>query len=397
MATAYRLFGLETSPFSIKVRSYLRYKKLPFDWVQKGFGADEEFRSLAKSEALPMLVSPNGGVAHDSTLILSKIEATRSAPSATPTDPACQAIAVLLEEYADEWLNKAMFHYRWSDAKSAKAAATRQVDQIFTGFDVANRADIEKSVAKSMSGRLKTVGLSKKNGAIIEASFERFLTLLNAHLEHHLFLFGGHPSLADFALAGQLIQMLMDQRSGDMIREKAPFVTAWCEFMEDPRSGAPTEDLSTVMETLLPLIRDEVVPTFVAWSIANDNSIQKKRKTLAADILGEEFKQSVQLHSSAAFADVIEAFAQTPSSEALDAFLEAAGLADLLPTGLRVPEPTPAPQEDAAEEDGEIETKSEETSDEEPKPKRRSRPRRKPRKPKSDGNTSSDAPRSDGE
>ena len=72
---------------------------------------------------------------------------------------------------------------RWSDAKSAKAAATRQVDQIFAGFDVANRADIEKSVAKSMSGRLKTVGLSKKNGAIIEASFERFLTLLNAHLD----------------------------------------------------------------------------------------------------------------------------------------------------------------------------------------------------------------------
>lgn len=400
MATGYRLFGTETSPFSIKVRSYLRYKKLPFDWVAKGFGTEDEFKSLARSDALPMLVSPNGGISHDSSLILSRIEAACKTPPATPEDPACQALAVLLEDYADEWLNKAMFHYRWGDTKSAKAAATRQAAQLFAGYEVEGLADIEKSIAKSMSGRLKNIGLSKKNGQIVETSFERFLSLLNAHLEHHLFLFGGHPSLADFALAGQLIQLLMDEKSGNLIREKAPFVSAWCEFMEDPRPGAPFEDFNAVKETLLPLIRDEVAETYIAWALSNEASIAKKRKTCEADMAGETFKQNVQHHTARSFDAVKAAFAATPAHEGLDAFLDEAGLGEVFDLGTAVVE-TP---EKAAETTDEGQS-SEDNEDGKPEEKKSSRSRSstrrrrsRSRKPKSDnGETSSEKTKSDDE
>lgn len=407
MAAAYRLFGLETSPFSIKVRSYLRYKKLPFDWVTKGYGQEEEFRALAKSDALPMLVSPNGGVAHDSSLILSKIEAVRGTPSAMPDDRACRALSSLLEDYADEWLNKAMFHYRWSSAKAAKAAAKRQAEQIFKGYTVEALDEIEKSIAKSMTARLKIVGLNKKNGEIIAASFERFITLLNAHLEHHLFLFGGHPSVADFALAGQLIQLLSDEISGDLIREKAPFVTAWCEFMEDPRSGAPFQDFDEVKDTLLPLIRDEVAPTYVAWSLANSASIAAKRKTLAVDTADGEFKQSVQNHSARAFDEVVSVFGATPETPALAEFLEAAGLSDVfhladaasIPESIPEESPTQPDADDEAESGDETGESADNTPDQTastdadpegpPKPKRKPR-RRRPRKPRSDAKSGDD-------
>ena len=394
MATGYRLFGTETSPFSIKVRSYLRYKKLPFVWVPKGFGTDEEFQTLARSDALPMLVSPNGGISHDSSLILSKIEAARATPSATPDDPACCALSLLLEDYADEWLNKAMFHYRWGSTKSAKVAAKRQAAQIFSGYDVEGLADIEKSIAKSMSGRLKLVGLSKKNGEIVEKSFERFIKLLNAHLEHHLFLFGGHPSRADFALAGQLIQLVMDEASGDFIRENAPFVFAWCEFMEDPRPGAPFESFESVKDTLLPLIRDEVTGTYISWALANEASISKKRKTSEADIKGEAFKQNVQHHTARSFAGVKDAFAATPADPAFLTFLEEAGLADVFAVGTAVPEP----QEDTSTGDGDQEQSGDTTSDtpKDEKPKRKSRSRRRSRKPKADQNSDAATPAADG-
>ena len=333
MGAKYRLFGSETSPYSIKVRSYLRYKKLPFDWVAKGFGTEDEFQSLAKSQALPMLVSPKGGIAHDSSLILSRIEGKVYKPSARPNDPACRVLALLLEEYADEWLNKAMFHYRWGTPKAAKAAATRQADAIFEGYEVEDRATIEKSIAKSMSGRLKLVGSTKKTTPVIEGSFARFLKLLNAHLEKHLFLFGGHPSLADFAIAGQLIQLMKDDTSGAMMRDSAPFVTAWCEFMEDPRQGAPFEDLSAVSETLLPLIRDEVLPTLIAWSEANTESIAKKKKTVTVPMDVGEYKQGVQAHSATSYAALKAVFAGTPATPELEAFLKDAGLADILPLG----------------------------------------------------------------
>ncbi|MAJ07240.1 glutathione S-transferase family protein [Ponticaulis sp.] len=363
MGAKYRLFGSETSPYSIKVRSYLRYKKLPFEWVAKGFGTEEEFQSLAKSQALPMLVSPKGGVAHDSSLILSRLEGKVYKPSARPNDPACRVLALLLEEYADEWLNKAMFHYRWGTAKAAKAAATCQADAVFEGYEVENRADIEKSIAKSMSGRLKLIGSTKKTTPVIEASFARFLKLLNAHLEKHLFLFGGHPSLADFAIAGQLIQLMKDDTSGAMIRDSAPFVTAWCEFMEDPRQGAVFEDLSAVGDTLLPLIRDEVVPTLIAWAEANAEAIAKKRKTVTVGMDVGEFKQGIQGHSATSYATLKAAFADTPATPELEAFLKDAGLTDILPLG----EPAPEKQEEPAED-----TQSEDAPQ---KPKRRRRRR----------------------
>ena len=345
MAAKYRLFGSDLSPYSVKVRSYLRYKKLPFDWVAKTFGAEEEFKSLARSQALPMLVSPKGGVAHDSTTILHQIERKAKRPSARPNDPACAAIATLLEDYADEWLNKVMFHYRWGTAKAAKAAAARQAEYTFEGYEVENRAEIEKSIAKSMTGRLKLVGSTKKTAPILEASFERFLKLLNAHLEHHLCIFGGHPSFADFALAGQLTQLLQEDVPGAMIRDTAPFVMAWCEFMEAPRAGAPFEDLAAVQETLLPLLRDEIAVTYLPWAEANAASVAKKRKTISASVAGEDYKQGVQTHSAAAYAAVKTAFAETASTDAFAELLTAAGLADALPLGpAQEEEETPEPE-----------------------------------------------------
>lgn len=329
MGASYRLFGTETSPFSTKLRSYLRYKKLPFDWVAKGFGTDKEFEGLARSQALPMLVSPNGGVAHDTSHIIATLEKARPLVAATPEDTGAQAIALLLEEYADEWLNKAMFHYRWGTAATAKKSAARQVEHMFAGYDLKDRKTVEASVAKSMGGRLKLIGSTKKTGPVIEASFERFVTLLNAHLEHHLFIFGGHPSVADFALAGQLIQLMMDEKPGSFIREKAPFVSAWCEFMEDPRQGAPFEPLEALTPTLLPLIRDEVAETYVAWCLENTAAIAKKRKTVTVDMPGGEYKQGVQSHTASAFATLQEQFASRAETSAALALLEDAGLGEV--------------------------------------------------------------------
>jgi len=351
MAAKYRLFGSELSPYSVKVRSYLRYKKLPFNWVAKGYGTQDEFQSLARSSALPMLVSPNGGIAHDSSSILSQIEDKVRKPSASPNDESCHALSLLLEDYADEWLNKVMYHYRWSTAKAAKASATRQADQVFAGYDVQNRAEIEKSISKSMTGRLKLVGSTKKTAPILEASFERFLTLLNAHLEHHLFLFGGHPSFADFALAGQLSQLLLEEKSGELIREKAPFVTAWCEFMEDPRPGADFEPLGAVQDTLLPLIREEVSPTYVAWAEANAESIAKKRKTVTVKIDGQEYKQPVQSHTASSYAAVKNAFAQVPATQLLEDMLRSANLFEILPLGeAKTEEPAPSDDDEGGNE-----------------------------------------------
>ena len=42
--TAYRLFGAETSPYSLKVRSFLRYKGVDFEWIGRSKATDEVSR-----------------------------------------------------------------------------------------------------------------------------------------------------------------------------------------------------------------------------------------------------------------------------------------------------------------------------------------------------------------
>lgn len=323
--TAYRLFGAETSPYSLKVRSFLRYKGADFDWVQRSSATEEEFKRHASLPTVPLLISPDGKASQDSTNMLATLEKDHAAPSANPEDPACRALALILEDYADEWLNKAMFQNRWSQSPDKEAAAIRVLEQLFSGRAPARKRDAQASVIARMTERLALVGATPENAPVITASFQRFAALLNTHLEKHLFIFGGRPSSADFALAGQLQQMLIDPTTGTWLNEQAPFIVAWCEFMEAPTPGAPFASLADLSETLLPLLRDEVSATYLPWASANSAAITKRKKDVTVELSDGPFAQTTQRYAGKSFRAVQKAVEKLADSEGLSAFLDAAG------------------------------------------------------------------------
>lgn len=328
--TAYRLFGAETSPYSIKVRSFLRYKGVDFEWIGRSKATEEEFAALARVPTVPLLLSPSRPANQDSTSILATVEADHAEPSAVPEDAACAALALILEDYADEWLNKLMFLNRWGQKPDRELAGERTMEQLLDGDLPRAKKKTRDQIVKRMRDRLPLVGVEKKNEKILKPSFERFFTMLNAHLEKNLFLFGGRPSSADFALAGQVAQLLMDPTPGDWLRAQAPFVTAWSEFMETPKAGGPFKSLGELEETLLPLFRDEVAVTYLPWAKANVEAAEAKAERVALKLDGKAYDQVTQHYAARAFKAVLKAVGKAADADGLSAFLESAGAQDAL-------------------------------------------------------------------
>ena len=122
-AQTYKLFTVEHSYFSGKIRAYLRWKQFHGD-LGAGFedvlAAPELIEKLlmAKSgvPSLPQMDCPDGTWLQDSSAIFDHVEATHKQAPAVPSveDAPRQCLAnYLIELLADEWLIVTACRARW--------------------------------------------------------------------------------------------------------------------------------------------------------------------------------------------------------------------------------------------------------------------------------------------
>ncbi len=323
--SAYRLFGAETSPYSLKVRAFLRYKGVEFEWITRSRDTETDFRALARIATVPLLVAPDRRVSQESTRMLLALEAAQPEPSATPEDPALAALSLILEDYGDEWLTKCMFQQRWGNKPDRDQAGLRALVQLSGGKRPRAWKKPSVQIAERMADRLPLVGASIENQPVLDASWRRFAELLNAHLKQHLFIFGGRPAFADFSLAAQFQQMLLDPTPAEWLKDRAPFITAWCENMDDPKAGGPFADIAALQPTLTPLFAEEVSKTYLPWTKANADAVRAGEDKVSVDLEAGTFVQSAQKHAAEAFNAVDRHVSRTlKESLALEDFLSAA-------------------------------------------------------------------------
>jgi len=325
MTARYRVFGLEASPYSVKVRSYFRYKRIPHQWVVRDQSAMAEFQRFAKLPLVPLVVTPEGEVLQDSTPILEAMEARHPEPAIQPREGALAFLSALVEEYADEWGNKPMFHYRWTYEDDQRSAAERIARENLPGAPDEQVAAAAEMIRKRMVSRLKLVGSSKATRGVIEGSFERQLRILDPHLEARSFLFGGRPALADFGLFAQLYQCATDPTPARMLQERAKHVLRWIERMLDPRAEGDFEPWQALEPTLFPLLRDEVGAIFLPWSAANARALQQGEARFEVTLAGEPFEQETQKYHAKSLAALRARHAAVADRSSLDPILERAG------------------------------------------------------------------------
>lgn len=323
MPGPYRLYGADLSPYSIKVRNYLRFKGIEHTWIARSAARQAEFARFARLPLIPVLVGSDDFALQDSTPIIEKLEVQNPDPTIRLDDEAAGFFAALLEDYADEWVNKAMFHYRWTYPDNQQSAAERLVAMIYDGQTAPDGA--VDAIRERMTGRLHHVGSNAETAPIIEQSFERLIGLLETHLSGRAYLFGGRPSIADFGLAAQLGQLLSDPTPGAILTARAPNTVAWIKRMDDAQVSGPFEPFSDLWPTLKPLIVAEVVGVYLPWSSANHAVSRADGDEVRVELPGGVMVQKPQKYAAKALHDVRRKRVALSENEALKAMLAETG------------------------------------------------------------------------
>ena len=290
------LVGAPGSPYTRKMRSLLRYRRLPFRFVIRGGPADRGVPEVPVG-LIPVLVVPGDPpqASIDSTFQLRTLEAMSSERSVLPSDPALAFLDALLEDYGDEWLTKAMFHYRWAYEADIRKAS--RILPLWRRVDLADAqvAPLSKAFAERQIGRLGVVGSNETTGPVIEASYRRFLDLFDAHLQGQPYLFGQRPAASDFAWFGQLTQLgLFDPTPAAITVEHAPRVYAWLEVVEDVSGIDATDDGWTPRDALpdtLRAILGEVGHVYAPFLLGNAAALESGAERVECEIDGRPWVQ----------------------------------------------------------------------------------------------------------
>lgn len=326
----YRIYGSELSPYSVKVRSFFRYKKLNHEWIPRSPAVQSEFQKYAKLPLVPLVVTPEGEGIQDSTPILERFEAAHPEPSVTPADPALAFVSALLEEYGDEWGNKWMFHYRWRYQPDAWSTAERIAQQMMGAQGTLAVAQARAAVAERMMGRLGFVGSNDRTQPLIEASFTKALGLIDAHLASRPYLLGGRPAMSDFGLSAQLYEAATDPTPGAIMRASAPNVMAWIQRMLSPEAKGDFEALQALAPTLMPLLTQEVGALFLPWSAANAAAIARGDKSFTLSLGGAEWTQEPQKYHARSLAEIRRKHEAARGAAGLEPLLAASGCLKVL-------------------------------------------------------------------
>jgi glutathione S-transferase len=325
MADGYRIIGAEMSPYSVKVRSYFRYKAIPHQWVLRNAASQAEFEQHAKIPVIPLLVTPEGTGIQDSTPIIDAMEKLHPEPPIHPDDTVARFISALIEEFGDEWGNKWMFHYRWA----------RDVDQISSAGRLARMRSPDageethtvftEKVRARMVDRVWFVGSNAGNAPQIEAGFLEMLALLDKHLGSRPYLFGGRPGFGDFGLWGQIYEMWTDPTAGALIGGGAPHVLDWVHRMLWPRAEGAFEPWAALEQTMMPILTQQVGRLFVPWAAANEKAIADGKEEFSVTLGDHVWTQKPQKYHARSLGMLRAKYAAVPDKAALDPVLEATG------------------------------------------------------------------------
>jgi len=359
----YRLYGMPASLYTAKPRSYLLTHGVPFEERAAG---EAHFREAIAPRLgrwiIPVLEEPGGGLVQDGADIIAHLDAAgRSRWPVYPLTPRHGVIALIFELFGGEGLLRPAMHYRWNFEAENRAFLAEDFAASLTapGSPPEERAAVFAQAAGRMRKAMASFGVNEATIPAIEASFETFLKLFDAHLEGSPYLLGGRPTIGDYGLIGPLGAHLgRDPHPARLIQQLAPRVWRWRERMHRPdrdageygdapealfaADGAP-ETLKALLrfvaEDYLPEVRAHVAfsnewlaarPDIASGTSGLERTQERRIGVRAFPWRGQALKVGVMPYRLYLLQKVQDAADRAPPGAGVAALLEEVGLGELL-------------------------------------------------------------------
>ena len=306
--------GAPGSPYTRKMVALLRYRQIAHRVITRG-APEDAATPQPKVPIIPVLVFPGEDVGRvDSTPLIASLEEHWPGRRVVPDDPALAFLDALIEDFGDEWLTKAMFHYRWYYQPDIDKAAAILPRWRGTAEPEETLAAAGKAFANRQIGRLWVVGSNDVTAPVIEASYTRTLQIIDRCLIGRRFVLGARPGAGDFGLYGQLTQLcLFDPTPMDLALRVAPRVVAWTQLVDDLSGVDVDEDGFETPESLPSPVLElfgEIGRVYAPFLLANAAALETGAEKVECEIDGARWVQQPFPYQGRCLAELRNRFAR---------------------------------------------------------------------------------------
>jgi len=222
-----KVYGVSVSYFTGKMEAYLRYKGIEYD-KDHPFADQKRIREHVGAIQVPLIERDDGRWMSDTTPMIQQLETEYPDRPVMPADPVVRFIALLMEDYADEWLWRSAMHYRWSYDHGRELISRVLADEILSHLWYPRIVRRHLMKYRQRVGYVVNDGVNAETWDHVEAGYFNALRNMTTMLEDRPFLLGNSPSIADFGFMGPMFRHFsQDPDPTAIMRDKAPDVFEW--------------------------------------------------------------------------------------------------------------------------------------------------------------------------
>jgi glutathione S-transferase len=236
---------------------------------------------------IPQVECPDGSWLVDTTPTIAYLDSVHPQPRTSPIDPAANFIALLLEDYADEWLWRPAMHYRWSFDNSAQLMSSWLAEHL-TDPDI-SLADKKAFFYERQKGTfVDGDGVTSETRAAAEASYQHALSSLEGIFATRDFILGDRPTQADFGFMGPMFRhFFCDPDPARLMRATAPGVQEWVARMWNMKparfsSAAQVEAIPAGLDDLL----EPMASVYLPYLLANEAAVLAEEAQVSYQVQG---------------------------------------------------------------------------------------------------------------